>query len=141
MASNFPPAPLLVSLADTPAKQNDVKTLHMFLYLLREQVGGDLGLADLSDAIRDLQALAILPVVTTAINYTTTGSVKVNCTALLTVTLNVSPSDGERVRVQPTGNFDITVSGTINGESSMIVSHEYDLVEFTYHSDLLEWRV
>lgn len=46
MASN--PVPLLPALADTPAKQQDIKSLQMFLFLLREQIGGDSAYEDLS---------------------------------------------------------------------------------------------
>lgn len=49
MASN--PVPLLPALADTPSKQRDVQALHMFLFLLREQIGGDSAYDDLSAQI------------------------------------------------------------------------------------------
>lgn len=49
--SNPPPVPLMRSLADTPQKQRDIQDLHTFLFLLRQQIGGDAAYDDLSGQI------------------------------------------------------------------------------------------
>jgi len=49
LASN--PVPLLKSLADTDPAKRDVESLRIFLQLLREQIGGDAALDNLTNQI------------------------------------------------------------------------------------------
>lgn len=65
-------------------------------------------------------------------SYTTIGNELIQATAACTITLNATPKFLERVSIQPTGNFLVTVLGTINGESSIIIHHAYDLITIEY---------
>lgn len=65
-------------------------------------------------------------------NYTTIGNEIIQVTAACTITLNATPIFREKVSIQPTGNFLVTVSGTVNGQSSIIIHHAYDLICIEY---------
>ncbi len=65
-------------------------------------------------------------------NYTTIGNELIQVTAACTITLNATPKFKEMVSIQPTGNFLVTISGTINGQSSIIIHHAYDLINIEY---------
>jgi hypothetical protein len=73
--------------------------------------------------------------------HTTSGNEFVRVTASTTVTLNSTPIDLEEVWVQPNGFFQVTISGTINGESSVIVNGAYDTVHLKYLADAGEWVI
>jgi hypothetical protein len=65
-------------------------------------------------------------------NYTTIGNELIQVSAACTVTLNATPKFKELVSVQSIGNFLVTISGTINGQSSLIIHHAYDLITIEY---------
>ncbi len=67
-----------------------------------------------------------------ASNYTTIGNEFIQVTAACSITLNALPRYREKVSIQPTGNFNVTVVGTINGQSNIIIHHAYDLIAIEY---------
>ena len=73
-------------------------------------------------------------------NYTTTGDEVVYCNASVTVTLNAFPADQEKVtisaRVAP-----VTVSGSINGQTSIVISFKYSTMDLIYSDQLGEWCI
>jgi hypothetical protein len=74
-------------------------------------------------------------------SHTTSGDEFLQVSASCTVTLNTSPEDGEIVKVQPTGFFIVTISGSINGGSSLIMNGAYDLAVIVYSSEAQSWVV
>lgn len=67
-----------------------------------------------------------------ATNYTTIGNEIIQVTAACTITLNATPKFREKVSIQPTGNFLVTVSGAVNRQTSIIIHHAYDLMTIEY---------
>jgi hypothetical protein len=85
---------------------------------------------------------AALEYVSTSIGYTTSGNEFVRCTSPLTVTLNLTPSDGERVFVQVYGGyFQVTIAGNVNGSATTIVHGQGDCVNLVYSLEFGEWVV
>lgn len=74
-------------------------------------------------------------------NRTTCGDEMIRATAACTITLNPTPDDGEIVKVQPDGNFKVTISGSINGGSQLIMNGAYDLAELQYSVEFSEWVI
>ena len=72
---------------------------------------------------------------------TTDGSMFIRVSAATTITLNPTPLDGERVQVQSDGFFTVTISGSINGGSSVMLTAAYDLLDLKYISELNEWVI
>lgn len=73
---------------------------------------------------------------------TTTGDQWVPClnTAAATVTLNLTPDDGEDVIIWR-GNAQVTVSGAINGGTSLVIANKYDAPHLKYSLDAGEWAI
>jgi len=74
-------------------------------------------------------------------NRTTNGYEFIRASDELTITLNSSPSAYENVVVQPVVDRPITVAGTINNQSSVVIHKSYDMVSFTYYDQFAEWVV
>lgn len=87
------------------------------------------------------QKITVIPSVISA-NYTTRKNEILICTAELTVTLNPTPKDREKVTVKrnTTAGY-TTVSGTIDGDSSFIMVNNYDSFTFVYLAENAEWSV
>ena len=72
---------------------------------------------------------------------TTKGNEFLRVTASCEVMLNATPEDGVVVKVQPNGYFIVTITGQINGDSSLIMNGAYDLAVLEYSSVLSEWVI
>lgn len=84
------------------------------------------------------------PLSTQIADYTTIESEAVLVGASITISLNESPNNGERVSVKSSGDYDITVDGNgrnIDGESSAEISLSYDSREFVYYIDSNQWHI
>ena len=166
MASNPVPVPLLSTLGTTPQQKKDLDALRMYLYLIREQIGGDSAYSNLSEAIDantidininavdialldgrltiaesdidDLEALTGISVVTTAIDITGDGNQIIRCTAGLTVTLDVTPADRQFTIVYHDGITGDAVLVT-DGASTDTIKVKNSVVGYTYYSDLSKW--
>ena len=75
--------------------------------------------------------------------YTTTGYQFITClnSADGVITLNTSPEDGEDVLVWRAGDGNITVSGSINGSSSVIIRQKYDSPHFKFSASANQWAI
>ena len=89
--------------------------------------------------VKSLETYALNPGDTT---LTTTGDQWVPClnTASATVTLNLTPNDGEDVIVWR-GGPPVTVLGAINGGASIVIKNRYDAPHFKYSLDAEEWAI
>lgn len=85
-----------------------------------------------------LEALADLDVVTTAINYTTTGNVVVRATDQLLITLNATPADREYATIYHDGGDNDLVTVT-DGTNTDTITKNDTVVTYTYYSDLSKW--
>lgn len=75
-------------------------------------------------------------------SYTTSSNEYIRATAAgITITLNPLPRDLEEVWVQPTINGLVTISGSINGASELIMHHAYDVAHLKFISDANEWVI
>lgn len=83
-----------------------------------------------------------IPITVTSSAHTTAGNEIVVATSNITVTLNSTPEDGEKVIVQrSTTDGNVTVSGTINGDSSFVMLFNYDSYTFVYSISEAEWKI
>jgi len=75
-------------------------------------------------------------------SLTTTGPEMVLCfnTAAATVTLNPYPADGESVKISRR-NAAVTVSGPINGGTSIMIALKYDTAHLIYSIIAGEWVI
>jgi hypothetical protein len=75
-------------------------------------------------------------------SFTTTADQFVSClnTATATITLNLEPEDGEDVIIWR-GAAAVTVVGSINGGSSLVIPSIYDAPHFKYSLDAGEWAI
>jgi len=62
-------------------------------------------------------------------------------TAACTITLSSNPVDGEQKTITPTGFFNVAVSGSVNGESSITMKGAYDCMDVVYYVDLDRWVI
>lgn len=73
--------------------------------------------------------------------HTTSGDEFLRPTAACTITLNADPDEGEHVTIQPNGDFMVTISGDINGETSIVMHRAYDLINLKYSFEVGEWSI
>lgn len=87
--------------------------------------------------------LGALNVVSTSADYTTTGNEIIICTNTndITITLNVSPEDTEQVHIVRQNVGGVTISGTINGQSSLVIGQRYSSPHLVYTNDGGEWSI
>lgn len=78
---------------------------------------------------------------TTGSNYTAVTNQFVTVTASCTITLPSTPSHGSEIWVQPTVSELVTISGSVNGESSIIMHNAYDLMHLRYDVNTDEWSI
>lgn len=81
-------------------------------------------------------------VATGGTTLTTTGDEIVTClnTALLTITLNATPEDLERVTVARRDGA-VTITGAINGGSSIQLLAQFDTADLIFSSAANEWMI
>ena len=94
-------------------------------------------LAQLKQNLSDIQ----LNYVEVSGSYTNKKSEFLRVTTESTITLRATPKDGEVVVVQPDGNFLVTISGQINGISSLSMRGAYDAAKLKYFRALGEWVI
>lgn len=102
----------------------------------------------LDDIYDEIQGAAVDPdqfrfqVITTTANFTTTQDQIVICnnTSAITITLNATPDDGERVYIKRRSGA-VTVSGTIDGSSSLVIASKYDCPLLVYTDSSGEWSL
>jgi len=133
----------LLELRSLPIVDNDGNATAYFedaWYQLINALGGE-GAPPITDTT-NTTTLSIAPfpystqddiyVHTVASNYTTIGNELIHVSAACSIILNALPKYREKVSIQPTGNFNVTVVGTINGQSNIIIHHAYDLISIEY---------
>lgn len=83
-----------------------------------------------------------MSIVEVTANYTTTGNEIIICnnTTPITVTLNASPENGEKVRIKRRDSA-VTVSGSIDGNASTTIAYVYDAPLVIYTDDASEWSL
>lgn len=82
-------------------------------------------------------------IVTTGSNYTLTGYEDLLIvTGSVTITVNPNPKDGEEVAIKrsTTAGY-VTISGTIDGDSSHVMTRNYDGVDLIYSVSNAGWFV
>lgn len=150
---NPPPIPRLppqwLSDPDIRAYQTAINKIIFQLWVnspsgtLGTSEGGDSTTALISSLYQSLNDGLETYVSSTAANYTCLDGVNefIRVTAACTITLSANPEDHEIKIIQPSGNFIVTVSGSINGGSSMIMNHAYDCMTVKYSVDLGGWVI
>lgn len=93
---------------------------------------------------RDIEALSAI-FVTTAVNHETLYNEIIECTAAVTVTLNPSPRDLQRVTIKrnTTAGF-VVIDGngkTIDGASSYTMQINYEGLDLVYSADSDGWLI
>lgn len=82
-------------------------------------------------------------VVSTSTDYTTKGNEIIICTNTtdITITLNSTPEDTEQVHVVRQNTGGVTISGTINGDSTLQIGQRYSSPHLVYTIDGGEWSI
>ena len=105
---------------------------------------------DLSEQIEELQhqiatfsPLKEFESISTSTAFTTTGDQIVICTNTTPVThpLNAAPDDGEEVIFKRQNTGSVTISGTIDGASSITLLSRYDAPHLVFSVDAGEWSI
>jgi len=107
---------------------------------------------DLSERVEELETdIEMIPsqaetreleIVSITASFTTTGDQIILCnnTSLITVTLNATPQDGERVRVKMRDSaVDVTSADNIDGVATISIVTKFDAPLFIYTDDSGEW--
>lgn len=91
----------------------------------------------------DPAKFGVLEVVSTSADYTTTGNQIIICTNTsdITITLNATPEDTEQVHIVRQNAGGVTISGTINGQSSLVIGQRYSSPHLIYTIDGGEWSI
>lgn len=89
-----------------------------------------------------LKALEPYTVATGDTAYTTAGDQFITClnTAAAVITLNATPDDGEEVIIWR-GDNSVTVSGSINGSTSIVLASQYDAPHLKYSAAAGVWAL
>lgn len=76
-------------------------------------------------------------------DYTTANDEKIVASAAITVTLNQTPNDGEKVIVVATnGRVNIDGNGkNISGRDGLVISQNYTSLSMVYNIELNEWFI
>lgn len=84
-----------------------------------------------------------LEVIPTATSFTTTGSQVIICTNTtpITITLNSTPDQVESVNIVRQGAGAITISGSVNGASSINILSRYDSPHLIFTIEAGEWSI
>ena len=82
-------------------------------------------------------------VITASVDFTTTGSQVIICTntAAITITLNANPDDGEQVHIKRQNIGSVTVSGDIDGRTSLTIGQRYSSPHLIFTVDAGEWSI
>ena len=102
---------------------------------------GDDILDNANDIITNQLALGDLTVKTS--NFTTTRTQRIICNAAITITLDGTPQDDDKVYIKRV-NGQVTIDGNgnnIDGETSITLVIEYTSVLLTYSSTLGDWFI
>lgn len=91
--------------------------------------------------IRDSKSTDVTAYTITS-NHTTAGDEDIMCnnTTPITITLNATPDDDEELVISRR-DAKVTISGTINGKSSLILGGRYSTANLRYKSELAEWVI
>jgi hypothetical protein len=82
-------------------------------------------------------------VITASADYTTTGSQIIICTntADITITLNLTPDDTEQVHIVRQNTGAVTVSGAINGDTTLQIGQRYSSPHLVFTVAANEWSI
>ena len=82
-------------------------------------------------------------VISTSADFTTTGDQIIICTntAAITITLNATPDESEQVHIVRQNTGAVTVSGAINGDTSLTIGQRYSSPHLIYTVDAGEWNI
>ena len=95
-----------------------------------------------TSAISVLDA-AVGDLIVTGVSRVTTGTARIICTASITITLNASPGDDEKVYVKET-NGQVVINGngnTIDGAASVTIDRPYTCLLLCYSTLVGAWFV
>ncbi|MBL4940911.1 MAG: hypothetical protein JKY81_04535 [Colwellia sp.] len=105
---------------------------------------------DFTERLEELESVNQIPtptaaveVITASSNTTTTGDQVVICTntSSITVTLNATPEDGEAVHIKRQNTGAVTVSGDIDGSTTLVIGLRYSSPHLVYTVDAGEWSI
>lgn len=84
-----------------------------------------------------------IEVISTSANFTTTGDQVIICTntAAITITLNATPDDGEQVHIKRQNIGALTVSGAIDGSTSLEIGLRYSSPHLVFTLAANEWSI
>lgn len=82
-------------------------------------------------------------VITANADFTTTGSQIIICTNTtdITITLNATPDDVEQVHIVRQNTGAVTVSGAINGDTTLTIGNRYSSPHLVFTIDADEWNI
>lgn len=142
---------------DDPQLSRHVQELYFALYQLFERSGGGIDRLDVIQLEVDaafmgwpeqyLNAGDFSPVFKQSVqssNYVTIGNEILKLSNNVTVTLNATPNDGERVRVKSATGKPYTVNGNgrlIDGRKAITYRNPYNFKELSYSVELDAWSV
>lgn len=88
-------------------------------------------------------ALPEKEVISTSTSFTTTGDQIIICTntASITITLNALPDDVEQVHIVRQNTGAVTVSGAINGDTSLTIGNRYSSPHLVFTLAANEWNL
>lgn len=139
-----------VALRGNRDVDNYFSILESILRQMQDQIGTTTGQLNLGPIIEQAYVSGYvagssgqdLLVLTSSASFTTYLSCLVITTATQTITLNPYPEDGEKVTVQKFfSGGSVTISGTINDQSSMILISKNDCIDLVYSVDLARWTI
>jgi len=102
------------------------------------------GIPDLQRVVTDIFNLVSPASILTVVDYTTSGNVGheyvlCNNTSTVTITLTPRPSDLSLVTVVRGNTGAVSISGAINGGSSLALASRYDTAILQYFEALSKW--
>lgn len=76
-------------------------------------------------------------------SFTTTGDQIIICanTSDITVTLNATPGDGEKLHIKRQNTGAVTVAGDIDGDTSLIIGNRYSSPHLVFTVSAGEWSI
>ena len=121
-------------LALNSQKEKDIKAQRQTISELQSRIGL---LNSLAGSIKDLSAISVSG------NFTTTGDQIIICTntSSITITLNATPKDKEEVHIIRQNTGAVTVSGAINGDTSLTIGNRYSSPHLVFTLAANEWSI
>ncbi len=153
MADEDPRAPTRSELAQFLPNQRSIRAFEKLFDLVpsdlislkklaeESSIKANTGIAKAQQALDQLSDLESRTVYT-AVNYTTAGNELVKATAAVTITLNLTPKDKEKVIVKrDTTAGRVTVSGLIDDDTFYMMLADQESKTFIYDGENAVWMI